>query len=282
MIYIPDSEIERFLLEDIALGDLTTRSLKLTECCGTIEFMFRHDGIVSAAGIAARILQKLGLVISTAITDGQQVAAGQVVLSACGNAAALHQGWKVAQNILEWCSGVAQTMSLMLSRARKYNPMVQIACTRKSIPGTRLLATQAILDGGGIIHRCGTAETILVFANHRGFFPEPFDWATHIAALRQQAPEKKIVVEADTPDEALCAMAAQPDIVQLDKFTVQQIEECLAHAQKNDYRGLLAAAGGIHPDNIDAFAATGIPLIVTSAPYYAKPADIRVLMMPVQ
>ena len=69
--------------------------------------------------------------------------------------------WKVVQNVLEWTCGVAHSTAQMVAKARSINPNIQIACTRKSIPGTRLLSTAAILDGGAIIHRAGTAETIL-------------------------------------------------------------------------------------------------------------------------
>lgn len=280
MIYIPDSELDRFLLEDVMFGDLTSRSLGLNSQEGEIRYISRRDTVASGVSVVARILQKLGLNIHHSVKDGQRIAAQEEMISARGYAEALHQGWKVSQNILEWCCGVAQATSSMLDIARKSNAGIQIACTRKSIPGARLLASQAVLDGGGILHRCGTAETILVFANHRRFLPQPFDWEKHIAALKLRAPEKKIIVEADSLDEALCAISAHPDIVQLDKFLPVQIEKCLKFAEEVEYHGLFAAAGGIHSDNVHEYAATGIPLLVTSSPYYAKPADIHVLMHP--
>lgn len=280
MIFIADSEIDRFLLEDIALGDLTTRNLGIASQYGHMTYTSRNASVASGIGVARRVLQKLELEIIDTVADGQSIQAGQTILTAQGNAAALHQGWKVAQNILEWSCGVAQATSSLLALARKENPHVHIACTRKSIPGTRLLAVSAVLDGGGIIHRMGTAETVLLFANHRRFFSQPFNWTAHVRALRDQAPEKKIVVEADTPEEAIEAMQAEPDIIQLDKFTPEQIASCLNMAQKGSYRGTLIAAGGINLNNVQAYAATGVPVLVTSSPYYAKPADIGVKLTP--
>lgn len=117
--------------------------------------------------------------------------------------------------------------SELVQQARTQNPQVQIACTHKNIPGTRLLATAAILDGGAIIHRAGCAETILLFANHRHCLPQPFDWQQHIAQLRHSAPEKKVIVEADSMSETELAIKAKPDIIQLDKFSPQQIRHLL-------------------------------------------------------
>ncbi len=74
-------------------------------------------------------------------------------------------------------------------------------------------------------HRAGCAETILLFANHRHFLHDNQDWSGAINQLRRHAPEKKIVVEADTPKKAIAALRAQPDVLQLDKFSPQQATE---------------------------------------------------------
>ena len=281
MIFIPDADIERFLLEDIAMGDVTSRSLQLTQQAGHIQFFTRQETVTSGVEIAKRILLKLGLEVSSAAKEGEILAAGQLILSGQGQVAALQKAWKVAQNILEWSCGVAQATASLLREARSINPQIQIACTRKSIPGTRLVATTAVLNGGGIIHRAGTAETILVFANHRHFLDQAVDWCTLVETLRIRAPEKKIVLEADTPAQAREAMRAQADIVQLDKFTPEQIMACLRIAEQTQYLGKLIAAGGIHQGNMKEYAATGVPVLVTSSPYYAKPADIKVVLRPI-
>ena len=80
-------------------------------------------------------------------------------------------------------------------------PLV-IACTRKTLPGTRALSIKAIRSGGAVPHRLGLSETILVFAQHRTFTGRA-SFSTIIKRLRQCVPEKKIVVEADTLAEAV-------------------------------------------------------------------------------
>lgn len=282
MLYISECDIERFLLEDIALGDLTTRSLGIRHTPSRMRFIHRKGGRISGVTVAKKAVEKLGLKTVMHLEDGTDCNEGALLLEVTGDVEAAHQGWKVSQNILEWCCGVAQYTAQLVATARQENPDVQIACTRKSIPGTKILAIKAVLDGGGVMHRCGTAETILLFANHnhRRFLSYSHDWKEMVSTLRRSAPEKKIVVEADTMEEAQLAMEASPDWIQLDKFTPAQILTCIDKAQKMGSKTQIAAAGGINLDNVAEFSATGESLIVTSAAYYSKPADIQVVLEP--
>ncbi len=98
--------------------------------------------------------------------------------------------------------------------------------------------------------------------------------------LRQQAPEKAIVVEVATPAEAETALQALPDVLQMDKFTTQQVLQLQPLAARIAPSCRLAVAGGITLDNVEAWAQTGVGLLVTSAPYHAAPADLAVVMEP--
>ncbi|EFM0214826.1 ModD protein [Escherichia coli O18ac:H14] len=274
MIFLSQAQIDALLLEDIQGGDLTTRALNIGHQHGYIEFFLRQGGCVSGVSVACKMLTTLGLTIDDAVSDGSQANAGQRLIRAQGNAAALHQGWKAVQNVLEWSCGVSDYLDQMLALLRERYPDGNIACTRKAIPGTRLLASQAILAAGGLIHRAGCAETILLFANHRHFLPDNQDWSGAIDQLRRHAPEKKIVVEADTPKEAIAALRAQPDVLQLDKFSPQQATEIAQIAPS------LALTGGINLTTLKNYLDCGIRLFITSAPYYAAPADIKVSLQP--
>lgn len=280
MIFIPQAQTDQWLMEDIQGGDLTTRALDIGHLPGRMVFTHRQGGCVSGIAPAAQMLHSLGLTVQTDVHDGEHVPPGRQLLSASGCAAALHQGWKAAQNVLEWSCGVSASLAAMLALLRATHPGGQIACTRKTIPGTKLLATQAVIAAGGIIHRGGCAETVLLFANHRRFWPNPTDWPGMIKQLRRAAPEKKVVVEADTPDEALAALDARPDVLQLDKFTPQQAREVAALARERAPGCTLALTGGITAATLPHYLGCGIELFITSAPYYAPPADIKVSLLP--
>ncbi|MEN1403110.1 hypothetical protein, partial [Pseudomonas aeruginosa] len=96
----------------------------------------------------------------------------------------------------------------------------------------------------------------------------------------RHAPEKKIVVEADTPKEAIAALRAQPDVLQLDKFSPQQATEIAQIAPSLAPHCTLALTGGINLTTLKNYLDCGIRLFITSAPYYAAPADIKVSLQP--
>ncbi len=101
---------------------------------------------------------------------------------------------------------------------------VPVACTRKNVPGAKALSIQAVMAGGGVMHRQGLSETLLVFAEHRLFLSETP--AQTIARLRHGQPEKKIVIEVATVDEALIWADAGADVLQLEKFTPEAVAAC--------------------------------------------------------
>ncbi|ELZ5941059.1 ModD protein [Providencia stuartii] len=276
MIYLSDSIIDQLLLDDILYGDLTTRSLGLHNQRGTMTFTSTQGGCISGIEIALRMLKKLGLDCQGYFRDGEIVAENSGLIKATGAVEALHQGWKAVQNILEWCCGVSHYTHQMVSILKHHQPNAQLACTRKTVPGTKLFALTAILAGGAMIHRAGCAESILLFTNHRNCLAAPNNWHAHINTLKIAAPEQQIIVEADDIEQANLAIQAGADIVQLDKFTPQQIRQLQQDIYKQNSLCRLSAAGGINLQTIEEYAQTGISLFVTSAPYYAPPRDIKV------
>ncbi|MDR0525465.1 MAG: ModD protein [Spirochaetaceae bacterium] len=281
MIYFPHPLIEQWIMDDVNQGDLTTRILGIGDKPGIIEFRLCAPGRVSGIEPAKKILLALGIEITEAAVAGTDGPPGLLLLAGAGNAAALHQAWKAAQNVLEWSCGVAEYTAQMVRAVKKVNPNTEIATTRKTIPGTKLLALSAVLDGGGIIHRGGSAETVLLFKNHRNFLDwtgSGSPWETATARLKQKAPEKKIVLEAETYEEAVHCIDARADIVQLDKFSLDDFRKTAEYAANHSPGTLLSAAGGVNQDNAPQYAAAGAGLIVTSAPYYAKPADVKVVL----
>ncbi|EPL8093583.1 ModD protein [Morganella morganii] len=280
MIYYSDAFLDSLLLEDIHYGDLTTRALGIGAQSGEMHFSRKQAGYVSGLTLGQKLLEKLGLQTQLHTNDGDHTEAGALLLTATGRADALHQGWKIVQNVIEWSSGVTQMTRCMVDTLRQYQPDAQLACTRKNIPGTKLLATAAVLAGKGIIHRQGCAETILLFANHRRFLAEPENWCAAIAALRREAPEKTIIAEADNPDEAYQALKGCPDVLQLDKFSPDDIRRLVKDAAVLAPGCTLSVAGGLNAETIGQYADTGVKLFVTSAPYYASPADIKVRLYP--
>lgn len=278
MIYFSDKELDDFLLEDIYRGDLTTHALGLEKIPAKIEFKRKNAGIVAGISVAERLLKKLDVTPQVYVTEGEFVEAGTVLLSAVDSADKLQQAWKVVQLVLEWSCGVAQYTAEMIANAKAVNPNAVVACTRKSIPNTRKLATNAVLAAGGHIHRQGVSETLLVFTNHRNLLAEPNNWIHIVEALKREAPENKITLEADDFAQFEQIIKASPDIIQLDKWSPEEVKTALALIKAEGKNITLSVAGGVNKNNVADYAKLGINLFITSAPYYATPEDIKVVI----
>jgi len=271
---LSDSQLHALLDDDVPSGDLTTDSLGIGAQAAQLRFRARQPMRLTAIEEAARLFELAGACAQVVRPSGTQAAAGELLLQAQGRAASLHRAWKTAQTLVECFSGMASATAAIVEAAQG----VPVACTRKAMPGTKALSAQAVRAGGGIMHRLGLSETLLVFAEHRLFLQE--SPARTVAWLRQTQPEKKIVVEVASVDEALCWAEAGAHVLQLEKFTPAQVATCRAALQAGTWpaapRPLLAAAGGVRADNAAAYVAAGADLLVTSAPYTAPPRDVQV------
>ena len=277
MIYFSDKELDDFLLEDIYRGDLTTRALGLDNVPARILFKRKNAGIVAGISVAEKLLKKLDIEPQVYVQEGETVDAGTVLLSAVASGDKLHQAWKVVQLVLEWSCGVVQYTADMIANAKAIHPHAVVACTRKSIPNTRKLATNAVLAAGGHIHRQGISETLLVFTNHRNLLEEPDNWTAIVERLRREAPENKITLEADNFSQFEQMLDAEPDIIQLDKWSVDDVKRALSLVASGK-KITLSVAGGVNKNNVADYAKLGIHLFITSAPYYAPPEDIKVVI----
>jgi molybdenum transport protein len=277
MLTIPDDELRRWLAEDVPHGDLTTHALGIGSHHGHIRFEARQAMVAACIEEAGRIMALAGADVIECVPSGTALQTGRLLLAAQGQAATLHAGWKVAQTLLETAGGIAAAAQAIVEAVRQINSEVVVACTRKSLPGTRALSIKAILSGGAVPHRLGLSETILVFAQHRTFTGGA-SFPTIIDGLRRRVPEKKIVVEADTLAEAVAIADAGADIVQFDKASPAEIAALRRHCATRTPRPLVAAAGGIHAANAADYARAGADVIVTSSPYTARPLEVKVTM----
>ncbi|MBZ4218689.1 MAG: ModD protein [Chlorobium sp.] len=277
MLYqLPDSDIERFIEEDMPYGDLTTLLLGIGKLQGEITFTSRERTTLCCTEEAARILERCGATVSFLLPSGTTVDAGAIILAASGPAGSLHAGWKVALNLLEYASGIATRTRKMVNKVREVNPAITIVTTRKSFPGTKKVVIKAIMAGGALPHRLGLSESVLVFRQHTAFCGGLESFLQTIAELKATSPEQKIIVEADNAEEALQIAASGVDVVQIDKLTPKTLFP-LVRQLKKEFPGVtISAAGGINLENASAYAETGVDMLVLSSLYFGKPSDIEV------
>lgn len=276
---LDDAALLALIRDDVPHGDLTTASLGIGVLPGRIEFFARGEMTLCASEEAARMFELAGATVDLLLPSGSALAAGAPFLRAQGSAASLHRVWKVAQTLCEYASGIASAAAGIVGALRAAGLAVPVACTRKNFPGTKALAIKAAHAGGAVMHRLGLSETLLLFAEHRAFIAEE-ELLPTLLRLKGANPEKKLVAEVVSLAEALRLAAYGVDVLQLEKFSPDEVGQCRDALAAAGWSPLLAAAGGVTVANAVAYVAAGADLLVTSAPYFARPADVKVLLVP--
>jgi molybdenum transport protein len=267
-MYIADRTIDDWIKEDVPYLDLTTQLLGIGERRGRLAFYTREETTVCGTEEVLRIFAKLGMDPGSWVPSGTVLPPGSLIVEGKGSAEALHLAWKISVNVLEYASGIAGRTRALYDAARSVYPGMEIVATRKMFPGTKELAVKAVVAGGGLPHRLGLSETILVFDHHRSFMVGSV--AERIAEIKKRACEKKVIVESTTIDDA--------DGIQFDKVEPAVLGGFIKRLRSAAPHMIVLAAGGINASNVAAYAAAGPDAVATSAMYFGKPADIRATM----
>jgi len=276
---VDDARLVAWLREDAPFGDLTSTTLVPATASGRMRFAARRAMCVAGSEEAVRLIQLAGARAQLHAPSGSQAASGQVLIEAAGPAPALLLAWKVAQTLVEAASGIATATAAIVQVLRDAGHTQPVACTRKNFPGTRAMSAKAVRAGGGVMHRLGLSEKLLVFPEHRNFVA-PDRLAQAIADLVHSQPEKRVVVEVGNEQDALAMARAGAHVLQLERFAPQAVSALRARLHDAGLAVQLAPAGGVTQDNALDYARAGVDLLVTSAPYFAPPADVQVSIGP--
>jgi molybdenum transport protein len=279
LVYISDDTLERFLKEDLPYLDLTTWVMDIGATPGKLTYFCREATVLCGTEEVARLCRKLNVQVKLSLPSGTRMAPQTTFFEAAGRAEDLHRLWKVGLNILEYASGIATRTRKLVDCITAVNPQTTLVTTRKNFPGTKELAVKAVLAGGGIPHRLGLSETVLIFGQHRNFLQG--ELADSIAAIKTKVCEKKVLAEAEGIEEALVWAQAGIDGVQFDKVSVAELRKYVGQLRAVNPGITILAAGGITEANAGEYAATGIDAVVTTAVYFGKPADFGTKIEPV-
>ena len=254
--------LEAWLAEDIGRGDLTAAALQGQQ--GQAHWVAKQPGRFCGGPLAQGLFQRLdpGVSLRLLRQDGEAVEAGDCLLELQGPATALVAGERTALNLAMRLSGIATATAALVAQLEGTG--VRLADTRKTTPGLRLLEKYAVRCGGGINHRMGLDDAAMLKENH-------IAWAggitAAITAVREQAPwPTAVIVEAETEAQALEAVQAGANGVLLDEFSPEQLTQLVPRLRDCSTGVVVLEASGIQPEQLQAYAATGIDLISTSAP----------------
>jgi nicotinate-nucleotide pyrophosphorylase (carboxylating) len=217
----------------------------------------RQPGIVAGTDAAALAFASLepSIVVTVERPDGSSVEAGDAVIRLDGPARAILSAERVALNLLCRLSGIATATAALVAAVRPHGP-ARIVCTRKTTPGLRVLEKHAVRAGGGVNHRFGLDDAVLIKDNHIAI-------AGSIKAAIERARAAvghlvKIEVEVDTLDQLDEALATGTDAVLLDNMDPGTLTEAVRRVAG---RAITEASGRITAATAPAIAATGVDLI---------------------
>ena len=247
------------LKEDIGEGDITTDFFVPETLHATGRIAARENAIVAGTGAAADVFRQVDPSIDIQIIrpDGDEVVVGDVIIEVRGLAGSILKAERVALNFLQRLCGIA-TLTRQFVDAIGNHP-VKILDTRKTTPGLRALEKAAVVAGGGVNHRFGLYDMVLVKDNHLATFGGLSSFADRIRQLRKERPNIRIEVEADDLEQARAFAEVEGiDVILLDNMTPAQIREAIALRKDNIQ---FEASGGITLKNVKRVAATGVDYI---------------------
>ena len=247
------------LKEDIGQGDITTDFFVPETLHAAGRVTARENAIVAGTGAAAEVFRWVdpSLDIQIVHRDGDEVVAGDLIIEVRGLARSILKAERVALNFLQRLCGIA-TLTRQFVDAIGNHP-AKILDTRKTTPGMRALEKAAVVAGGGVNHRFGLYDMVLVKDNHLATFGGLSSFADRIRQLRQEQPNIRIEVEADDLEQARAFVEVEGiDVILLDNMTPAQMREAIA-LRKDNIR--FEASGGVTLKNVKRVAATGVDYI---------------------
>jgi nicotinate-nucleotide pyrophosphorylase (carboxylating) len=255
--HLIDEAVRRALAEDLGdAGDITTRATVSAEAQARAVIAARKPGVIAGLEVAAAAFAAVDAAIQVKlrVADGASVTAGTIVLELAGPARGVLTAERVALNFLGHLSGIA-TATNDIAKVIAHTK-AKVCCTRKTTPGLRAFEKYAVRCGGGVNHRFGLYDAVLIKDNH---IAAAGGVARAVTAARQNAGHMvKIEVEVDTLDQLREALAAGADVVLLDNMTTVQLTEAVTIVAG---RAVTEASGSITAATAKAIAESGVDLM---------------------
>jgi nicotinate-nucleotide pyrophosphorylase (carboxylating) len=269
-----DQLIDRALQEDIGPGDFSTECCIPSDAKGAAILKVKDQGVLAGIAVAERIFRRLEKDISFQphLSDGDPIFGGETAFEVQGHIWTILLAERLVLNCMQRMSGIATLTREYTRKLEGYH--TRLLDTRKTTPNFRLLEKAAVKIGGGVNHRMGLYDMIMLKDNHIdycGGLAKAVDLAWEFT--RSKGLDLKIEVETRNMDDVRIALGTgKVDRIMLDNFTPETVTEAVVYIQS---RVETEASGGIHLDNIEAYAATGVDFIsVGSVIHQARSLDL--------
>ena len=252
--------IKNALAEDIGDGDHSTLSCIDPKAKGKAVLKIKEDGILAGVKVAEKIFQFMqpDIIFSVFKNDGASMKYGEIAFEVEAKVHTILQCERLVLNSMQRMSGIATLTKMYTDKLQRYK--TKLLDTRKTTPNFRLLEKEAVRIGGGVNHRFGLYDMIMLKDNHIDYCGG-IEQAIEKAYAYVQTKKKGLRIEVETrnlEDIKKVMASGKVDVIMLDNFTPEQITEGLKII---DGKYQTEASGGINLSNIESYAATGVDFI---------------------
>lgn len=266
--------------EDVGPLDVTSRLTVPKELRATGMLVCKEPCVLAGLDVAEAVFREVdgSLRWHTKARDGDRLEKGHGVAEVEGCAQSILTGERCALNFLQRLSGVA-TLTAVFVQAVK-GTRAQILDTRKTTPGLRALERHAVRAGGGVNHRTGLYDGVLIKENHQSLMG-PGSLSDSIQRARREFPELILVVEADSVPLAESLLKEPVDRILLDNLNAKQVAQVVSRRNSLGVKVELEASGGVTPARAEELAKAGVEWISVGAlTHSAKAIDFSLDIRP--
>lgn len=255
--------VDLALKEDVGDGDVTSLSIIPSDVLGTMQLLVKQEGVIAGVEAVRQILQYIYPEgeLKVFINDGGEVKKGDVVFHIYGSVQRLLSYERLLLNIMQRMSGIATKTHYLQSLCA--GTRAKITDTRKTTPLFRFFEKWAVSIGGGVNHRWGLYDMILIKDNHidaAGGIEKAIEKCREY--LKRNNLELKIEVETRTLEDVKRALEYKPDKIMFDNFSVENVWKAVELVNGEIET---EASGGINEQNLRVYAQTGVDLISIGA-----------------
>ncbi len=255
---IPISKLIAFIEEDAPFGDITSESILQPNGCSA-DIIAKETLIIAGLSEVQTLFRHYNIKTESSYHDGDHIEENTIILSVEGDVHTILLIERTALNLMGRMSGIASQTRRIHNLVMSVNPSCNIAATRKTAPGLRLLDKKACMIGGADPHRYSLSDAILIKDTHRALVP--LREAIHRA--KQSGVYHIIEAEAESIEDAVEAVEAGVDILLLDNMVPEQIQSTIQVLSQKGLREkvIIEVSGGITPETITQYAVLDIERI---------------------